>query len=140
MVGNGTGGNGMERVIPRDSLVGMVGAPIVWSAHFLLVYVFAALACAFRFSDREFLGVSVVVSAMLIATLAMLAAVGWMALLSWRRFRQADRDGGGGERGRNPVAGRHRFMALTTFLLCVLSATAIVYETIPLLIISPPCA
>lgn len=127
----------MERLIPRDSLVGMVGGPIVWSAHFLLVYVFTALACAFRFHDREFLGVSIVVSAMLIATLAMLALVGALAFLSWRRFRQLD---GIPALDRDGTASRHRFMALTTLLLCFLSAVGIVYETIPLLIFSPPCS
>ena len=127
----------MERLVPRDSLVAMVGGPIVWSAHFLLVYVFTALACAFRFSDREFLGISVVVSAMLIATLAMLALVGALALLSWRRFRRLD---GIPPLERDAVAIRHRFMALTTMMLCLLSTAAIVYETVPLLIFSPPCS
>lgn len=117
----------MARAISRDSLVGMVGGPLIWAAHFLVVYVFTALACAFRFADRVFLGTSVVTSLMVIATLLALAALAWLGRLAWGRYRGA----GGPERS------RHRFFALVTLLLCVLSAIGVAYAGLPLLMLAP---
>jgi hypothetical protein len=117
----------MARAISPDSLVGMVGGPLVWATHFLAVYVFTALACAFRFADREFLGTSVVTSLTAIATLLALAALAWLGRLAWGRYLGAD---GAGH-------ARHRFFALVALLLCVLSAIGVAYAGLALLMLSP---
>lgn len=124
----------MGRVIPRDSLVGIVGGPLVWTVHFLLVYVFTAVACAFRFADLTFLGTSIVNSLMVIATLLAVAVIGWLGWLAWGRYRRA----GGPERTDDPLLSRHQFFSLVALLLCVLSAIGVVYEGIPLLML-PAC-
>ncbi|HSK38949.1 MAG TPA: hypothetical protein VK943_04205 [Arenibaculum sp.] len=122
----------MGRVIPRDSLIGMVGAPIAWAVHFLVIYIFTAVACAFGFSDVRFLGVGIVNSSMLIFTALTLALIAWLGWLAHRRWRRA----GGPEEPGDPVSARHQFMGLTALLLCILSGVAVAYEGIPLVVMS----
>lgn len=118
-------------LIDRDSLIGMVGGPLVWTVHFLVVYVLTAVSCAFGFASAEALGP---VSLVLIAvSAAALAAIGGLGMVARRRLRRL-----AGGPGRDPETGRQRFMAFAALLLCVLSAIAVVYETIPVFVL-PPC-
>ena len=50
----------VARAFERDSLFSLIAGPLVWTAHFLTLYIFTAIACAHGFFDHEILGVRVV--------------------------------------------------------------------------------
>lgn len=121
-------------VIDRDSLVGMITGPLVWTAHFLTCYVTIAVACAFGFGaggPGEWGAVRMILLAVTGLALALIAV---LILLAWRRWMQA----GGFERPQDPTQARHQFMAVGGLLLCFLSALAVIYAAVPLFLL-PTC-
>ena len=50
----------VARAFERDSLFSLIAGPLVWTAHFLTLYVFTAIACARGFFHHEVLGVRIV--------------------------------------------------------------------------------
>ena len=50
----------VARAFERDSRFSLIAGPLVWSAHFLTLYVFTALACARGFFHDEILGIRLV--------------------------------------------------------------------------------
>ncbi len=52
----------------------MLSGLMIWAAHFLMIYVFTALACARRFADLSWLGIGVIPWVIGTATLAAAAA------------------------------------------------------------------
>lgn len=98
----------------------MFSGPLIWAAHFLAVYVLVALACARHFADVEWFGADAVSWGIGMATLAGLAGIAAVAT----------RVAGNG-------AGTS-FVSWTTMSVGGLSALAIVWETIPALIM-PMC-
>lgn len=101
---------------------------LVWGAHFLFVYIFAALACARAFADVRVVGLGVVPLAVLMSTVAALLLLAWLSIRAWRsenRVHTAD--------PATPRFLRHLGAALAIF-----SAAAILLQTLPVLII-PVC-
>ncbi|MBA3326158.1 MAG: hypothetical protein H0T41_13115 [Rhodobacteraceae bacterium] len=115
------------RALPR--LLLLLGGLLVWGAHFLLIYVFAALACARAFADARLFGVGVVPATILAATVAALLAVAWLR----RRARL--------EEGRAIAADRRtpRFMRRLGAALAFYSVAAILLQVLPALML-PVCA
>lgn len=118
-------------VIARDSLIGMVAGPLIWAAHFVTCYTVVALACAFGFGTEG--PWSAVTIALVIVSAVALALIAALTLLAYRRWRQAGSPG----QPREPVQARHRFMAVSGMLLCILSGISLVYVSVPLFILSP---
>ncbi len=50
----------VARAFERDSLFAVIAGPLVWTAHFLALYVFTAIACAQGFFHHEVLGLRIV--------------------------------------------------------------------------------
>lgn len=96
----------------------MFSGPLIWGAHFLGVYVFAALACARHFAQVEWLGIGVVQWAVSVLTITALAAMG--AILAVTRRAAGDDEGDNA-----------RFVRWTTFTLGALSMLAVVWAAIP---------
>ncbi|WP_137388778.1 hypothetical protein [Rhodoligotrophos defluvii] len=115
-------------VIDRDSLIGMVAGPLVWTAHFLVAYILVAVGCAFGFGTSGPGEWGAVRTAVIIASGIALAIIAVLILLAWRRWTQS----GGSETPQNERQARHRFMAVGSLLLCFLSGVAVVYVTVPL--------
>lgn len=102
---------------------------LVWGAHFLFVYVFAALACARAFADMRLIGVGVVPLAIAASTAAALLLLPWLSRRAWlteSRVHAAD--------PRTP-----RFLRYLGAALAVYSAAAILLQALPALIL-PVCA
>jgi hypothetical protein len=108
----------------------MIGGLVVWGAHFGLLYVFNALACARQFVGVSYLGVGIVPLTVSILTLLALAATLAVLLLAlWQRGpARASRD-------QKPV---NEFMRYTTITIAALSLVAIAWNGLPALIV-PPC-
>lgn len=101
----------------------MLSCPLIWAAHFFVIYVVTALACARRFAHIEWMGVGVVPWSIAVATLAALAAIAAICREGMRGdFAQDSTD----------------FARWSTVALGALSAVAIVWEAIPAFIV-PAC-
>lgn len=121
-------------VIDRDSLIGMVASPLVWVAHFLICYIVVALACAFGFGAEAGGEWGTVRIALVIFSAGAVLVIAGLTLLAYRRWRQS----GGSEPPQDHRQERHRFMSMAGLMLSVLSGIAVVYESIPLLML-PLC-
>lgn len=110
-------------------LVGAIGAMIVWSVHFLAVYGLQAVICARVLADRSAFGFGIttltVIGLGVVACLAILA----LGVDAFLRLRRAPM---GGE-GAHP-----RFLALFSVTTALLAGLAVVWETVPALLL-PPC-
>lgn len=101
---------------------------LIWGAHFLFIYIFAALACARSFADWRVAGIGIVPLAILVSTAMMLLLLAWLSIHAWRtedRVRVAD-----------PATSR--FLQYLGAALAVYSVAAILLQVVPTLII-PVC-
>ena len=114
----------MPRAIAPWRLAGIAMPMLVWALHFLVVYVLQGLACAGH-AGRE-----AAVAAMLGVTVLAALAIAWLGLRARHAARSAGHDAGGR---------RHRFAATVTALLAVVAAIAVLFTTVPILLL-PPCA
>ncbi len=110
----------------------IIVAPTIWAVHFLASYVTVAVYC-------EKAGRAAVLDPALIAvvvyTLAALAGIAWTSRALWRvRGRSLTDDDF--EYEHNTPEERHRFLSHVALMLCVLSAVAVMYVTIPMLYLS----
>jgi hypothetical protein len=112
----------------RQVLLVMSGL-IVWAVHFLVVYPFNALACARNFATFEILGIGILPVAIVIVTLLSLGLIGaaLLAVTAGRAFEQPEIEPSNG-----------RFLRALTIGIGLLSAVAVIWETIPVFMV-PPC-
>jgi hypothetical protein len=117
---------------------GMVGAPIVWSLHLLLVWSVDEFGCRLGFDQGSILGINslhALVLAPSLVALTVSAGAGVIAYRNWREIEalddeQRERYARGVERG--------RFMAVTGMAFSALFSLVILYMTVPIFLL-PPC-
>ena len=109
----------------------VVAPLVIWAAHFLFCYIWAAVDCektgrAASLSDTR--------TAVLIATALALALIGVVAagMLRVRGRSLTDNDF---NFEHNTPEERHRFLSHMALMLCVLSAAAVSYVAIPVLLL-----
>lgn len=125
----------VARAFERDSLFSLIAGPLVWTAHFLTLYIFTAIACAHGFFHQEVLGVRVVPLVGGAVTLVAVALILDAAVLSYRRWRGMPSEGQPAPlppHDANDVASRRRFMAYAGLLLSGLALIATIWETLPI--------
>ena len=111
----------MQTAAPPQTLWAPVIAPVIWAAHFMTCYVWAALACGRLASDQSFaraqigIGIATAVAATAIA----LCFMSGFRHLGGRLPDQPNDDG--------TPEDRTRFMAFTTILLAILSLIATLF-------------
>ena len=124
------GEEGPKHLLEEGSLWVMIAVPSIWAVHFLLCYWVAAIWCA-RFSANEGstdfmrlgLGVLTVAALLLVGLLAVHAIRRYRARLLTRKELTEDTE-----------TERTRFLGNATLLLCSMSAVAIVFTAMPLLV------
>lgn len=110
----------------ETSLWFLVAGPLIWSAHFLVSYVSAAIYCAKAPPPHDMNLVQGIIAVATIAALAGIVLAGWLAARKWQvGFR------GWTEHGSSTLEDRQRFMGHATWLLCALSAVATIYVALP---------
>jgi hypothetical protein len=125
----------VARAFERDSLFSVIAGPLVWTAHFLSLYVFTAIACAKGFFRDEILGLRIPQLFAGAVTAAAVVLIVDGVVLSYRRWRGAPSDG---RPAPNPphdgsdMASRRRFMAYAGLLLSGLALIATVWQTLPI--------
>ena len=115
---------------PRDrgGLWPLVIAPTAWLLHFVACYVTAAIACEKAPGIATPDGAR---GALWAYTIVALAVIATAAVRGWRRHR----DGGAPPRDAATPTDRRRFLGFATFLLCVLSAIAVLYTALAFVVI-----
>lgn len=107
----------------RESLWILVVSPAIWSAHFLLSYVTAAVFCARVRGDF-----AAVRTAIAVYTVVALVAIG---AAGWRGLRRHVFSGANTPHDFDSPEARHRFLGFSVVLLSILSAIATVYVSLP---------
>ena len=124
----------VARAFERDSLFTLIAGPLVWVAHFLIIYITTAIACAHGFFNDEVFGVRIVplVGGIVTAVAVVLILdAGW---LSWRRWRGRPADGAPESLpplDSNDIRSRRRFMAYAGLLLSGAALIATIWEALP---------
>lgn len=127
----------MRNPFTSDSPLSLVSAPIVWAAHFVACYVLVSLACAYGFG-RVGTGIAVL-------TLAALGLIGYSTLANWRKWKRMQAreprpsSSAPGLSSDKTAVDTSRFFALTSAMLGILSAVALIWVAFPAAIL-PPCA
>jgi hypothetical protein len=124
----------IARAFKRDSLFSLIIGPLVWSVHFLTIYVFTAIACARSFFHDEIFGMRTVLVVGSAVSLLALALIGDTVYLSWYRWRGDEPD----RRAQPPLdrgdpASRREFMAYAALLLSSIALIATVWQSLPIL-------
>jgi hypothetical protein len=126
----------VARAFERDSLFSLIAGPLVWTVHFLTLYILTAIACAHGFFHDEVLGVRVVPLVGGAVTLIAVALILDGGVLAYRRWRGMPSDGEPAPlppHDANDIASRRRFMAYAGLLLSGLALIATVWQTLPIL-------
>ena len=115
-------------------LTGMAAPWAVWALHFVAVYSLQGVTCAEDVLRREVAGAETASWILLALGVIALAATAWLGLRAWRAWRQA-------RRVVQPAVAvrRQRFSSAVVMLSALLASVAIVFTTIPVLML-PPCA
>ena len=119
------------QAIERDSLFSVIAGPLIWSVHFLSIYVFTAIACAHGFFHDEILGIRTVPLVGSAFSLIALALIADALYVSWRRWRGDGEQESPPPQGGNDPASRRRFMAYSGLLLSGIALIATVWQTLP---------
>jgi hypothetical protein len=75
----------------RTAIIYLLGPPLLWSFHFLFVYVFVSLACLWTWDNIPFLGLSAIEWVVALETLGIGAAIALIGLRGWRQRGDAPR-------------------------------------------------
>ena len=113
-----------DRHVPpeqRESLWLLIVGPVIWSLHFLLCYVTAAIWCAKAGRDASLGG------ARLAIAIYTALALGGIALSLWQAWRKMSFGSGRAPHDEDSAADRHRFLGFATLLLSGLSFVATFY-------------
>ena len=116
----------------KESLWLLTAAPLIWSAHFLLSYITAAIWCEKLVADVGFSGARIA-----IASYTLLALAG-IAVVALRGYRQHSYGDARPPHDYDSAADRHRFLGFATLLLAGLSAVATLFVALSALLI-PDC-
>lgn len=104
-------------------------APVIWTAHFLFVYIFAAVFCE---KAGRTAGLSPVQIAVLAATVVALIGIALVTRGLWQVRARSLTDNDFDYEHNSPEE-RHRFLSHVALMLCALSAIAVIYGTLPAL-------
>lgn len=81
----------MPAAASRKMIIYLLAPPILWSVHFLFVYVFVSLACLWTWAELSFLGLGVIEWGVALMTLTIGTAIIVIGLQGWRRRPDAPR-------------------------------------------------
>lgn len=124
----------IEKGVKRETGTGtdlwrVILAPVIWTGHFLFIYIYAAVFCEKAGRNAPLLPVQ---WATMLATLAALAGIALVTRRLWRvRARSLTENDFDFEH--NSPEERHRFLSHVAVMLCALSAVAVLYTSLPAL-------
>lgn len=123
----------------RLTWAAFVGAPVIWFAHFMLVYLVGEAGCTGDGPGLSVLDPPVPVALTLVTTVLAVGACAAMGLWSFRRWQERRRTVHSDDQSfREFDDDRHRAgLAFAGFLLSVFSAVAVLFTGAPALVLGP---
>lgn len=127
----------VTREVRRETGSGMnlwrvIAAPIVWSIHFLLCYIWAAIRCEKAGRDAVLGNAQ---TGIYVLTAVALALIGLNTLRLWRVYVRS-LTAGDFDFDHNTTEERHRFLSHTALMLSVLSAVGVIFVAIPAILVT----
>lgn len=116
-----------QRFTSKTSL--LFSGLLIWAAHFMFVYSANAVACERGLQDFQVLGIGLIPLTVMVATLAALAAVGYVLLIAIGWLGPLH-----GEAHDDPSSA---FVRQITIVLSLISIVAITLSALPSLVVSP---
>lgn len=116
----------MINLVPRDSLVGTIVGPILWSIYFLLSYVASGLVCSLGYSETTLTGMNPVQWVLLIAGLV-IAVLIIVAGVQAHRGRKELRSLVAENEDEESTLQRQGFLYSTSLLLCGFSLIGVIW-------------
>lgn len=116
----------------RQGSAVLVAPAVLWSVHFLFVYVFASLACLWGWQGVAVLGVGLVAAVVSLATALTVLLIALIGVRAWRAVSEAAID------PTDARFRRSRFIAQATAAQSALFAFSTVIVGVPTLM-RPPC-
>ncbi len=116
----------------RQGSAVLVAPAVLWSVHFLFVYVFASLACLWGWQGVAVLGVGLVAAVVSLATALTVLLIALIGVRAWRAVPEAAID------PTDARFRRSRFIAQATAAQSALFAFSTVIVGVPTLM-RPPC-
>jgi hypothetical protein len=122
----------MQNPLKQNSLLGMVGAPVVWIVHFALCYIAVSLICDGGYTGDWLGGISLAGAIVGVLTVAAFALLVYIAVVNYRIWADPPLP-------EMTSDGMVRFIALCSVMLCGLSIVALLWVAFPAYVL-PACA
>lgn len=114
----------------QDTLWTLIAAPTIWGFHFLFSYMLVAYQCAPNADPfKQIGGTRLTIGGVTFVCLGLIALI---LRRAWREWRS---QGGGLRNDQDTPEARERFLELSTLLLAMLSLVAVIFESLPVLMI-----
>lgn len=123
----------MQALSPHR-LTGIAAPWAVWAAHFVTVYSLQGVVCAEDVLRRELAGAELATWILAALGIVAVAATAWLGMRGLQAWRQAR-----GDMQPDVTTRRERFSAAVAGLSGLLASIAIIFTTLPVLML-PPCA
>lgn len=124
----------MRTGLQRHRLFAMVSPLLVWALHFVLVYSLVGLRCGAPPAWLARLDAQALAWWLAAATLLALLAIAAIARHGWR---SRDTGHGAAAAPARPSRERERFVGTVMLLLALLAAIAVLFTTLPMLMLEP---
>jgi hypothetical protein len=108
------------------NLLVITAGPVIWAAHFLMIYIYQAVMCHFGWAGGTLLGFDQVRVVIAAATALAMGLVAWIGLREWMRWRIIDQPPA--ENGRWST---RRLLSFAAWSAAGLSLVAIVWQAMP---------
>lgn len=118
----------------RITWVVLLAGPIIWAAHFTVVYLVAEAGCTGAGRGLRRLDPPVPTTVTIVATVVALAACLGVAGWAWRRMRGGLPQGEAADEA--PAQHRHRELAFVGLLLALVSGAAVLFAGAPALVLT----
>ncbi len=140
--GGSTAGQGTPVPVDVSGIAGtkstialLLAGPVIWSAHFMLVYLIAEAGCTGEGPGLRAFDPPVPGAATIVTTVVAALALAGIAAIAFRRWRLHRLDTGDGD-GLEPVD-RDGSLAFVAFTLALLGIVEVVFVGVPALVLSP---
>jgi hypothetical protein len=117
---------------------GMIGAPIIWSVHFLIVWLLVEFGCAVGLANTHWFGVNAVHATVLLATVAAAGLIVFSGIIAYRRYQRLQSLSSDEQSRFQREVERARFMAVVGMAFSVLFLVVVIYVALPAFVL-PPC-
>lgn len=123
----------MQALSPHR-LTGIAAPWAVWAVHFVTVYSLQGVVCAEEVLRRDVAGAEIATWILAAIGIVAVAATAWLGMRGLQAWRQAR-----GDMQPDVTTRRERFSAAVASLSGLLASIAIIFTTLPVLML-PPCA